>query len=107
MVVLDENDSAMGCAEVWKPQTTGDPVKFCRFAVLKESRDRKIGKLLLQKIESYATSIGAKEVYCNAQRISKYFYAHNGYIGYGDEFIDGQYDGVGGMPHIKMKKSLQ
>lgn len=107
ILVAMDGTEVIGCAELWKPKSTGGPVKFGRFAVLREMRNRQIGKLLLKAVEEYAVEkLGSREVYCHAQKISEYFYERNGYIQYGEEFIDGIYDGMGGQLHIKMKKTL-
>lgn len=71
-----------------------------RVAVLKDYRRCGIGSKMLEAFEKELLSRGAKEIVLGSQLKAKTFYEKNGYIEYGDIFLDE------GCPHILMKKQL-
>ena len=74
--------------------------KIGRMAVLKEWRGKGIGREILSALVKAATEQGYDEVSLDAQIHAQDFYQRQGFVAYGDEFMDA------GIPHIKMKKEL-
>ena len=71
-----------------------------RIAVLKEARHLHIGSFILQTLELKAKELGYHEVVLSAQLRASDFYRKNGYIAYGDEYLDEH------CPHVQMKKEI-
>ena len=71
-----------------------------RMAVLKEWRNRGVGKALLLRILDIAQIHGIKVVVLNAQTSAQGFYEKLGFHAVGEEFMDA------GIPHYKMTRDL-
>lgn len=71
-----------------------------RVAVLKEYRDKGIGKLIMKKLIEHAKAKGAKYVFVHSQTSITNFYEKLGFFPHGEEFMDA------GIPHIEMQKEL-
>lgn len=71
-----------------------------RMAVLREWRDRGVGRAILEFLMDQARRAGMREVVLNAQVTAIGFYRRFGYIEEGEEFMDA------GIPHRRMRRSL-
>jgi len=71
-----------------------------RMAVLKDSRGKGVGALLLQALIERARQRGDAEVRLNAQTHVTGFYRHFGFVVTGTEFIEA------GIPHVAMQRDL-
>jgi predicted GNAT family N-acyltransferase len=88
-----ENNMAVGTAR-WRQTLNG--IKLERFAVLKEHRNKEVGKaLLLQLLED--THHFNQKRYLNAQLPAKNFYARNGFKPIGEHFWEAN------IEHVKME----
>lgn len=74
--------------------------KIERICILKEERGRKIGNVLMARIEDYAREINLNTVKLEAQVHAIPFYKKLGYEICSEEFMDA------GIPHRLMSKSL-
>ena len=72
-----------------------------RMAVLKDWRDRGVGRAILVHLMERAREAGMPEVVLNAQLTAIGFYRRFGYIEEGEEFMDA------GIPHRRMRLSLR
>lgn len=75
--------------------------KIERICVLKEERGRKIGQLLMARIEEHARKLEMQTVKLEAQVHAIPFYEKLGFEVCSDEFMDA------GIPHRLMAKSLK
>jgi predicted GNAT family N-acyltransferase len=75
--------------------------KIERICVLKEERGRKIGQLLMSRIEEHARKLEMQTVKLEAQVHAIPFYEKLGFEVCSDEFMDA------GIPHRLMAKSLK
>jgi predicted GNAT family N-acyltransferase len=71
-----------------------------RVAVLRESRRKGIGRLIMEKLISFARARGAQNIIVHAQTNVLAFYQNLGFIAQGPEFMDA------GIPHKEMRKEL-
>ncbi len=71
-----------------------------RICVLKDFRDKKYGKLVVEELARRAKYIGASTVHVHAQTHVVDFYKKLGYETYGDEYKEA------GILHINMSKKL-
>lgn len=97
-LVIYENDNPIGCARMYQKDKT---MVLGRIAVLKEKRELHLGSYILELLEQKTKELGYDEVCLSAQVRAKSFYLKNGYMEYGDEYLD-EY-----CPHIDMKKRLK
>ncbi|GMB08966.1 putative GNAT family N-acyltransferase [Thermolongibacillus altinsuensis] len=74
--------------------------KIERICVLREHRQRGIGKLIMEKIEQFAREQGIQKAKLNAQTHAQPFYEKLGYETVSDVFLDA------GIPHVTMVKQL-
>ena len=95
MVVFDKEP--VGTARMFDEEGT---MILGRIAVLKEYRHLHIGSQILQALENKAKELGYHEVVLSAQVRAKSFYEKNGYVCFGEEYLD-EY-----CPHIHMKKMI-
>lgn len=72
-----------------------------RMAVLKDWRERGVGKAILLHLMDRARAEGIAEIVLNAQLTAIGFYRRFGYIEEGEEFMDA------GIPHKLMRLSLR
>ena len=71
-----------------------------RVAVKKEYRHLGIGSMLLLEVEKYLCQIEVNSVILGSQLTATIFYKKNGYLEYGDIYLDE------GVEHIHMKKEI-
>lgn len=95
LVVFDKEP--VGTARMFDEEGT---MILGRIAVLKEYRHLHIGSQILQALENKAKELGYHEVVLSAQVRAKSFYEKNGYVCFGEEYLD-EY-----CPHIHMKKMI-
>lgn len=96
LLVFDESNPIATCRVFEK-----DGKYFLgRFAVLKEFRNRGVGRLLLQEAENFVKSRGFSCLYLHAQLRAVEFYKKCGYETFGNIEMEENY------PHIWMKKSF-
>ena len=74
--------------------------KIERVCVLKEYRNRGIGKFIMEYLFTYCIKLGFREVFIFAQEQAISFYENLGFIKIGDLFYEAN------IPHYKMKKNL-
>jgi predicted GNAT family N-acyltransferase len=88
---------------------SGDPVgtgrlqpdgRIGRIAVLRDSRRRGIGGLILNCLADAARTRGLVRAYLHAQVASVPFYRGHGFVPEGDAFLEA------GIPHVTMKRDL-
>lgn len=96
MVMYDQSQP-IGCARMY--EDNGDMI-LGRIAVLKEYRHKHLGSQILVQLEKKAQDLGYNKVVLSAQVRASEFYVKNGYVAYGEEYLD-EY-----CPHIHMKKEL-
>ena len=88
-----ENGIAIGTAR-WR--TTANGIKFERFAVLQEHRNKEVGKLLLLKMITDTNHFNQKR-YLHAQLPAKNFYSRHGFKPKGEHFWEAD------IEHVKME----
>ena len=71
-----------------------------RVAVKKEYRHLGVGSILLLEVEKYLCQLGVDSVILGSQITATDFYKKNGYVEYGDIYLDE------GVEHIHMKKEI-
>ena len=74
--------------------------KLGRLAVLKDYRRKGFASALIAAVEKYARQQKIKELHLNSQIAAIELYTQNGYVSYGDIFIEAN------IPHISMVKKL-
>lgn len=74
--------------------------KVERVAVLKSSRGKGLGKVVMNSLEAYADEANYSAIVLNAQEHAIPFYTSLGYLPASDMYEEA------GIPHMKMKKSL-
>jgi predicted GNAT family N-acyltransferase len=87
-----ENGEALGTAR-WR--TTDNGIKLERFAVLKEHRNKEVGKALLLRLLTDTNPFGKKR-YLHAQLPAKNFYQRHGFKPEGEHFWEAD------IEHVKM-----
>lgn len=75
--------------------------KIGRIAVLSEFRGRGVGAEILRRLLQEARARGLPEVYLHAQVTAMPFYAKQGFVAEGDEFVEA------GIPHRRMRLRLE
>jgi len=96
-LVIFNEDKPVGCARMF--DENGKMI-LGRIAVLKEYRHLHLGSYILQCLEDKARELKYTEVILSAQIRATDFYRKNGYIAYGEQYLD-EY-----CPHIHMKKVI-
>lgn len=96
LVVYKDNEP-IGCARMY-PEN--NEMILGRIAVLKDKRELHIGSDILNALEKKAKELNYQRVCLSAQVRVKNFYKKNGYVEYGEEYLD-EY-----CPHVSMKKEL-
>jgi predicted GNAT family N-acyltransferase len=71
-----------------------------RVAVLRESRGKGIGRLIMEKLTAFARDHGAKRIFVHAQISVMDFYRNLGFTEQGAKFMDA------GIPHKEMFREL-
>lgn len=98
IVMYDDNRPVATC-RIFAGKDSGQYI-LGRLAVIKEYRGRNIGTQMLNEAEKVVLEKKVTSIALHAQCRVKEFYAHSGYIEYG-EIGDDE-----GCPHIWMKKQL-
>lgn len=98
-VVLDDSDTPIATGRVFKGQENGTYI-LGRLAVLKESRGKNIGSLIVEKAEEYVKKIGGEQIQLHAQCRVAAFYNKLGFTSFGEM------EEEEGCPHIWMRKML-
>ncbi len=80
--------------------TGSDPWKLGRMAVRADRREAGIGRLLLDLAHRLAARAGVTRITLSAQASVQGFYARQGYIRSGGEFMDA------GIPHVTMDREI-
>lgn len=97
IVLFDENKTPLAtCRVFW--DSSMDSYILGRLAVVKESRGRNLGSILVKEAEKYVKKNGKNTIALHAQCRVAAFYKKSGYIEFGN---------IGdeeGCPHIWMKK---
>ncbi|MDF1589747.1 MAG: GNAT family N-acetyltransferase [Gammaproteobacteria bacterium] len=75
--------------------------KIGRMAVLKTHRKHGIGSMMLVELINIAKQLGYQVITLWSQIHAQGFYTKHGFTAQGDDFLDA------GIPHIKMRLSLQ
>ena len=96
-LVIYDYHTPIGCARMYDENGV---VIFGRIAVIKEKRHKHLGSYILHELEKKARELGYLEAMLSAQVNAKAFYEKNGYVAYGEEYLDEF------CPHILMEKSL-
>lgn len=95
--VIFDHHQPIGCARMYAHH---QQMILGRIAVLSEYRHHHIGSQILKALEEHALELGYHEVILSAQVRAVNFYQYNGYMSYGEEYLDEF------CPHIHMKKVL-
>lgn len=93
-VLVAEGGEPVGCGRMLVDGQIG------RMAVLKEYRDRGVGRLILKTLLMEAEKLRRSRVFVNAQTHAAGFYAKYGFIPVGGEFPDA------GISHLRLEKTL-
>lgn len=96
-LVVFQDEQPIGCARMFVEDNC---MVLGRIAVLKKYRHLHVGSQILSQLEQKAKKLGYFETILSAQVRASLFYKKNGYIQYGEEYLD-EY-----CPHIHMKKTL-
>lgn len=94
-------DIPIGCARVrFYNKGLAKIAKIERVAILDESRNKGLGKMLMAYLVDFCKKQGAKEIDLHSQLHAKEFYLKCGFTPYGKIFVDA------GIEHIAMYKTL-
>ncbi|WP_226670713.1 GNAT family N-acetyltransferase [Metabacillus litoralis] len=96
-VVLYDEEQPAGAGRVRVVDGYG---KLERICVMKSTRKKGAGKVIVNKLEELATKQGVKKLKLNAQTHAIPFYGKLGYEVISEEFMDA------GIPHVTMLKEL-
>lgn len=96
--VLLDGERPVGTARLRMPEP--DTAKPERVAVLSAYRDRGLGRLLMESVESEAREQGCTRAVLHAQTAVVGFYERLGYEVTSEEFEEA------GIPHVEMQKNL-
>lgn len=96
-VIAWHGDSAIGTARLY---VEGDAGRIGRMAVLPEFRRKGAGRRLLAALREVARGEGCNYVYVHAQLHAVPFYASQGFVAYGEEFVEAH------VPHVCMRAFL-
>jgi predicted GNAT family N-acyltransferase len=89
--LLTQDDVALACGRVLPDGKVG------RMAVLKEHRNKGLGRLLLDYIVAHARQHGVNRLYLHAQEHAANFYLDAGFFHFGEPFEEA------GIPHVAME----
>ncbi|QCR31606.1 GNAT family N-acetyltransferase [Lysinibacillus sp. SGAir0095] len=96
--IVQDQDHPIGAARLRKlDETIGKVERVC---VLEPFRGKKLGILIMEKIEEYAKELGIKKLKLNAQSYAIPFYEKLQYTTTSPEFLDA------GIPHRAMEKLI-
>ena len=96
--IVKDIDQPIGAARLRKIEDTIGKVE--RVCVLEQYRGKKIGLLIMEKIEEYAKELGVTKLKLNAQSYAIPFYEKLHYTVTSPEFLDA------GIPHRAMEKII-
>ena len=96
-VVLEQDGEVTGTARIFD---TGEAAVVGRVAVSPERRGRRLGALVMEVAERWASDQGLPVVELHAQQPVIGFYERLGYSGIGDSYLEA------GIPHLTMRKDL-
>ena len=97
------------CRHILAIDADGNPIgtgridsqgKIGRMAVLAEWRQRGVGRAILLHAVAVAKAQGLTRVFLHAQVSAMGFYAREGFVGYGERFMEA------GIEHLSMQKAL-
>lgn len=94
-----ENDQPVAVGRMYETDRLGI-YTIGRIAVIKEWRQKNIGKTVMDALQNHAKHLGANAIELSAQCTAVGFYEKLGYIQVGDVYMD-QF-----CPHIKMVKHI-
>ena len=94
IIALDNNDKPIGTGRIKADGQIG------RMAVLKNWRNKGIGKLILDELLKLASQSNHNEIYLQAQLTAIKFYEKAGFTVNSDEFMDA------GIPHKTMTRRI-
>lgn len=94
-----ENDQPVAVGRMYQTDRLGI-FTIGRIAVIKEWRQKNIGKTVMDALQNHAKHLGANAIELSAQCTAVGFYEKLGYIQVGDVYMD-QF-----CPHIKMVKHI-
>lgn len=92
------NNKAIATSRVYKSEV--DEYYIGRVAVLKEYRDLKVGKKMLELLEEEVKKLGGKRLIVSSQVRAQGFYEKCGFVSFGNTYLDEH------VPHILMKKEV-
>ncbi len=97
-LVAFENNAPIATCRVY----SNNENSYCigRIAVIKAYRGKKIGARVIEEAEKYISEHGGKEILISAQTRVENFYKKQGYLPFGNEYLDEN------CPHVKMIKKL-
>lgn len=96
--IVNDGEQTIGAARLREYESKVGKVE--RVCVLQPYRGKKIGFLIMQKVEEYAKKHGFKKLKLNAQSYAIPFYEKLQYIVTSPEFMDA------GIPHRSMEKTI-
>lgn len=97
-ILVYENNVPIATARMFKEGK--DAYHVGRLAVLKEHRGKGVGSFILKVLLNKAKEQGATHLLVGSQIDKAEFYEKNGFIRFGDIFLDADY------PHIMMRKDV-
>lgn len=97
-IVFYDNNKAYGVCRYFKDDTL--EYHIGRIAIIKSYRKRNLGNYIMKVAEENIIKDGGKRIVLSAQLQAKGFYERNGYISYGEAYLDEH------CIHINMKKDL-
>ncbi len=96
-ILVFDGGVPVGTGRVFKD---GEQWYIGRVAVLRESRGKGVGRLIMEKLIARARERGAKSVFVHSQMSAMDFYRKLGFAEQGQEFMDA------GIPHKEMYRAL-
>jgi predicted GNAT family N-acyltransferase len=96
-VVIYENFKPIATGRLFRD---GKTWLIGRISVLKDYREKQVGKLVVEKLLEKAAELRAEEVHVHAQILATGFYRKSGFVAYGDIFLES------GIEHVSMLKKL-
>lgn len=96
--IMYEDEKPVGAARLRHVEE--NTAKIERVCILQTQRGKKLGALIMQEIEKYATSINNKKLKLHAQSYAIPFYEKLGYMVTSPEFMDAD------IPHRAMEKII-
>lgn len=98
-VLYDDNDKPLATCRLLPDEQKGF-VTLQRMAVLDTHQGLGLGRRLLQAAETFAKEQRFKKITLHAQMTAYDFYAKNGYLPVGEQFLEA------GIEHITVEKTL-